>query len=283
MAIIDTHVHTISNDTGRYPRGDNPPSWANDLPSVAAEDLIRTLDAGGVDKAVLVQPFGIYGYDNTYTVESARRFSERFVSVGLVDLLAADTPEVLSKWAEKGMAGIRFFRNPDNEAVALDDPRMHAAWQAAADLTMPVTIQLPFAQLGQLKAVIGHFSNLKVAIDHLARPPVEGGPPFTAASPLFEMATYPNVYLKFMTPLLDQCQSAGVSVHDLLHQVVDAFGAERLMWGSNYPASRALGYAGVVAIGREMVSTFSSAEQDLILGGTAATFWTGLASHSRAS
>ena len=74
--IIDTHVHVIAADQTRYPlaplagfTGGPGAPWYTDTP-VSAEEMIATNARAGVDRAILVQPFGAYAFDNAYHARS---------------------------------------------------------------------------------------------------------------------------------------------------------------------------------------------------------------------
>ncbi len=74
--LFDTHAHVLSADRERYPystlRGG---AKAPVSPVVfAVEDLVRAMDAGGVDHACIVQRATIYGYDNATRWMRWRRF-----------------------------------------------------------------------------------------------------------------------------------------------------------------------------------------------------------------
>ena len=57
-------------------------------------------------------------------------------------------------------------------------------------------------------------------------------------------------------------------------EVVEAFGADRMMWASNWPvADEAGGYAAWHAAATELVAGCSPQDRDLIFGGTAAAFY----------
>ena len=66
--MIDTHVHLVSEDSGRYPRCADPPlrtagyTWT-------VEQFLVAMNEAGVTKATVVQPFGVYGLDNSYQAD----------------------------------------------------------------------------------------------------------------------------------------------------------------------------------------------------------------------
>src|SRR3954462_3042813 len=108
MSIVDAHAHIVGGDQSEW----------------SAEDLVANMDLVRVNKAVLVQYSSVHGYDNTYVLESARRYPQRFVPV--VTVASADE---LNRSVESGAAGLR-LRAPSRGA-SLDWLTDLALWQRA--------------------------------------------------------------------------------------------------------------------------------------------------------
>ena len=84
--MIDTHVHVVAGDRDRYPlrRHDHPGhEWVDVAPD--ADSLAASMAAAGVGGAVLVQPLGAYGDDNSYTCDAAAD-DEWLAAVAIVDM-----------------------------------------------------------------------------------------------------------------------------------------------------------------------------------------------------
>src|ERR1700675_4934003 len=90
---IDTQAHVVSADQTTYPL--DPPTvdpmgtamsrWF-DAPELSADDLLRRMDDTGIERAVLVQAFSAYQYDNRYTVDAALAHPQRLASSCIIDL-----------------------------------------------------------------------------------------------------------------------------------------------------------------------------------------------------
>ena len=90
---IDSQAHVVSAEHDKYPL--DPPDidpmgtaksrWF-DAPGLAVEDLLQRMDATGIDRAVLVQAFSSYQYDNRYTADAAAAHPDRLVSSCIIDL-----------------------------------------------------------------------------------------------------------------------------------------------------------------------------------------------------
>ncbi len=117
-----------------------------------------------------------------------------------------------------------------------------------------------------------------VVLDHCGFPDLRGGPPFTGAAPLLALAEHPGLHLKVTSHVLeaagaDDPAAAGAFVEHL----VAAFGAERLVWGSDYPQTHGRTYAELVALGRDACRALSDADQARVLGENALRLWPSLA------
>ena len=71
----------------------------------------------------------------------------------------------------------------------------------------------------------------------LARPVLDDGPPYAKAESLFRLARYPNLFLKLTTHNVCDARQGSATPQSFFARVIEAFGAPRLAWGSNYPAS----------------------------------------------
>ena len=284
--LVDTHVHIVSDDHQRYPIEPTTQAtsvssaWYRELP-VTAEELLQLMDNAGVDRATLVQAMSAYRFGNDYAADGARQYSQRFTSVCIIDMLAADAADRLSHWVEeRGIRGIRIFTHVVPE-LQIDDPRTLPVWERAASLGVPVCVNVRLHQARGLSQVLERFPNVPVALDHLGNPEVEDGPPYESAQPLFELAKHPNLHLKYSTVNLYALQKGRADPQDFLQLLVDRFGARRLMWGSNFSATHDRSYRELVEMGRQSVSFLSDEEQRLILGENALRLWPELASDNK--
>jgi L-fuconolactonase len=271
--IVESHCHIISPDQQKYPRdlGPNPGSWVRDL---SAEEFIALNDAVGVERAILVQAFGAYKYDNRYVAEVVATYPQRFVGVCIVDALHPDAPQILDFWVkERGMKGLRVVTWTEPE-LKLDDPRLDRLWQRASELRIPVCVLTNFVQVPRLRRVLEHFDQLRLALDHLGLPRLDDGPHFSKEQALFDLAQFPNFHGKFSSWTITAAAKNGApAVVNFFRRLVDTFGAQRLMWGTNFPASNDRTYQGFVDYARQQLSFLSSDEQRWIFGETALSLW----------
>jgi len=271
--IVESHCHIVSPDQRKYPRdlGTNAAAWVRDL---SAEEFIELNDAAGVERAILVQAFSAYKYDNSYVADSAARYPERFVAVCIVDALKPDAPKTLDYWVkERGVRGLRVVTWTEPETM-LDDSLLDPLWRRASELQIPVCILTNFHQVPRLRPVLEHFGELRIALDHLGLPRLDDGPDFSNEQVIFDLARFRNFYGKFSSWTIAAAEKNGERARvEFFRRLVDTFGAHRLMWGTNFPASNDRSYRGFVEYAQEQLAFLRPDERRWIFGETALSLW----------
>lgn len=281
MDLIDIHPHIISDDEGRYPPAPlfgKRSDWSQERPCTV-ETLIAAMDAAGVAKAAVVHSSTTYGFDNRYVVDGCNQYKDRLVAVGSVDMLADDVPAVIRDWAKQGLAGLRIFTGgstKDFDPSELDNPKSFKAWEMLAELGLPMCIQTGPVGLPQVRMLAEKFSGVSIILDHLGRPDVLDGPPYAAAQSLFDLADLPNVFLKLTPRIFGDVKKGAASAETFFPRVVEAFGAQRLAWGSNFPTSPGT-LAEILATARAGLASLSAEDQAWVFGGTARRLYPALA------
>ncbi|MDF2114430.1 amidohydrolase family protein [Roseiarcaceae bacterium H3SJ34-1] len=270
---VDIHPHVISPDEVRYPRdplGGVLSDWARDRPVTPAQ-MIEAMDEAGVKRSALVQASTCYGYDNSLVADAVSAYPDRFAGVFSVDVLHEDAPEQIRMWVGKGLSCLRLFTTGSTmpqQAGWLDDPRTFPAWACAQDLGIPVCVQMKLTAVDQLKTLLDRFSRVAVILDHLGSPDARDGAPYAAAQPLFDLAAYPNVYLKATIRNVRMIAEGGGPFEPFFRKVVEVFGASRIAWGSNFPTSDA-SLKRIVEESRGAMAFLSETDQDWIFHRTA--------------
>jgi predicted TIM-barrel fold metal-dependent hydrolase len=278
---IDIHPHVISDDLARHPLSPltgEQSTWSRERP-VTYEQLLRAMDAAGVSRAALVQASTCYGHDNRYVAEAVAAHPDRFTGVFSVDVTAADAPRAIERWLEAGLTGLRVFiagHTTAHDDARLDDPRAHAAWDYVVRHDVPVSVQLRADRLPQLVNVLEQFPGARVLLDHFARPKLQDGPPYAEAASLFALARFPNLFLKYTTHNVRESALGASTPAAFIRRAIDAFGANRIAWGSNFPASDGT-LAELVGAARSATATLSPDEQRAIFHDTACALYPALA------
>ncbi|WP_327673124.1 MULTISPECIES: amidohydrolase family protein [unclassified Streptomyces] len=278
MRYFDTHTHAISSDADTYPPkplGGTRSEWSQTRP-VDVTGLIRSLDEAGVERAALVHASTVYGFDNRYAADALAKFPDRLVGVCAVDFLSDSAVPDLRHWIEeRGFSGVRIRVSDGTTKVptpgsGLSDERMAAVWDYVESRGVPVCIQMHSKDTGKLLQVLEAHPTLTVLLDHAGRPDASGGPSYPKLDELGQLARFPRVNLKITPPALRRLNDTeGADVVEVLRRLAGIFGADHLMWGSNFPASD-----GSLKDLRDsiegLLSWMSPDERADVLGGTAA-------------
>jgi predicted TIM-barrel fold metal-dependent hydrolase len=279
--VIDLHAHVISADTQRYalaPLSGHQSDWARERP-VGVEKMLDAMDEAGVAKSALVQASTSYGHDNTYVADAVAAHPERFTGVFSVDVFQTGAPERIRHWMSKGLSGLRIFiagHTATAKDARLDDPRSFPAWDFASEAGIPVCVQLRAAGLPQLVTVLERFPRVRVILDHMARPTIDDGPPYAAAGSLFSLARYGNLYLKLSTHNVRESRAGKATPGSFFARVAGEFGASRIAWGSNFPASEG-SLPGLLAEARSALAALPNRDRDWVFFRTAQSLFPALA------
>jgi L-fuconolactonase len=278
---FDAHAHIVSTDTARYPSA--PLSGRvrdGDLDDpITAERLLGLLDANDVERAVVVQRAHIYGYDNAYVVDAAERYPDRLRAVCAIDAQSPDGPRQVRYWVgERGAIGIRLtepYRGADTSWF--DSPAALATWESAAELGVPVRLHFfrwnRAACLPAVAPLLGRFPQTTVVIDHLSNLSAEAGPPdYGLDAPLAALMPHPNLHLLVSTINLARLDAEQVPAAPAIEHIVRAFGAARVMWGSDVGQSKP-GYAQMCALADAAVASLTAEERRQVLHDTGRTVY----------
>lgn len=281
VPVIDIHPHVISADVSRYPRapiGGHQSAWSQERPA-GVEQLIVEQDRAGIRKAALVQASTCYGHDNSYVADAVNAYPQRFTGVFSCDILAPDACDTMAHWMARGLTGLRLFTTGSTmpgQAGWLDDPRSFPAWRKAEESGLPVCLQMTAEGIPQVENVLRRFPRLRVVLDHLARPVQEDGPPYKAADSLWRLATFPGVYLKVTERNFLGAKKGKATPDTFFGRLVSEFGASRIAWGSNFPASeRSL--PELLALAQNSLGFLPEADREWIFSRTAQTLYPTLA------
>jgi len=137
-------------------------------------------------------------------------------------------------------------------------------------------IQTGAVGLPQITRLAKRFPNVPIILDHLGRPNVTDGPPYKAASTLFELAPLENVYLKLTPRIFVDIKKGQATAETFFPLLVDLFGSQRLAWGSNYPTSEGT-LGGNLDVAKDCLKSLSDEDQAWIFGKTAQVLYPRLA------
>ena len=278
--LIDSHAHVVSDDFTRYPVSPLSGTLDRKLDDpMTAEKLLAAMDAQGVERAVLVQRAHVYGYENSYVCDMAARYPDRFDAVVCIDAAALNGAERARYWIqERGAVGLRLTE--PSKGANLDwfaGPAAAAVWRLAAELKASLCLHMyrwnRVEALRALHPIATSNPTVPVVLDHVSNIVGEAGPPdFGIDEPLLALKALGNVYLKVTMINFGKLLAAGQKLEPLVAQVVRAFDANHLMWGSDIGQSPG-SYAELVQYAIDSVQRLSVEQQRAVLHRTTANVY----------
>jgi predicted TIM-barrel fold metal-dependent hydrolase len=264
--IVDSHVHVATADD-RYPlapTGIGTDWWRGPGCDVGA--VAGRMAASGVDRAVLVQAVGPYGFDNGYVVAAAGAHPDRFAAVVAVDLDAADHLARIEDLASVPVVtGLRLFGMTDARRW-LDRGIAPGVLAAVADLGLTAVLTVTADDLRGRQGLRGAIERAAcpVVLDHCGFPTFRAGR-IAPGEPVLALAELDHVRLKVTT---NTFLAAGGDPAALVDQLAGSFGPGRLVWGSDHPQTPG-GLPAAVALGRRAVRDLAPDAAARILGANA--------------
>ncbi len=273
LPVIDAHHSLWDPDR---PAEAGPVDSPEALPAaLRPDDLVAELELERMTGTVAVTlPHSIA--DSRHLL--ARAESMAFVQgvVGWVDLtstrVAADIELLRAGPGGRKLVGLshRVSGEPDPEWLLRDDVRRGIAEVGAADLAFD--LQVGTHELRAASELCASLPWVRFVLDHLGSPPIASGDLTSWGRALLPLAELPNVSAK-ISGLVTQADWHTWSIDDLRDPVelaIDAFGARRLMLGSDWPTCLLAGaYADVMDSARYLLGELPVHLQDEVRGGTA--------------
>jgi L-fuconolactonase len=234
MLIIDSQVHAYErNHPGR--------PWVGHLhgpPEVTGDQMVAAMDEVGVNGALLVSPYAMYGFDASYALEAYAKHPTRFGVIKPVDPTDPNVADVVAAWKKtKGTVAVRIMlsRGASTDAA---DPGLNRVLAAAGQHTLPVNM-LAWGRLPQAAALAQRNPNTVIVVDHVGlQQPFEApvpAQPFADLPNVLKLAQQPNIMLKISGACTLSHQPYPYSdIWDPLARIFDAFGFQRCMWGTDW-------------------------------------------------
>ena len=227
MTWVDAHIHAWTTDVQNYPL--SPGTGVEDLdpPEFTPEMYLRYARPSGISKVVIVQT-GYHQFDNSYATDAVKRFPDVFRVIGIVDENKENVQEDMEALLEQGVGGFRI-------GVDYDGPQWDRLFRAAATTGQAMCPITHPAGAPAIKEITARHPDTTVVIDHMTR--IGEMEPINDAhiEQLTDIAKLPNAHVK-----LSRLHALGDGPpHDdlipMIKRIIDAFGPERCMWGSDSP------------------------------------------------
>ena len=232
-----------------------------------AADLEPLLKANGIDGTIAVQARQVVEETESLLAMAEEYDFIRGV-VGWVDLRSPDVETQLERFRDrKKMVGVRHVvqDEPDDKFVLRDDFMRGIGKLKAYDLVYDILVfphQLPAAI-----DLVQRFPEQVFILDHIAKPYIKDKKMSPWDSDIKKLASFENVSCKLsgMVTEADWHNWAAEDLRPYMEVVLEAFGAERLTIGSDWPVCTLAGqYGGVVSIAADFIAQLSDSEQKAI-------------------
>ena len=270
---LDSHQHFWSYDAAQYPWIPKGTALHRDwLPG----DLAPLLGAAGLDGCIAVQARQTTE-ESRWLLELAEHHAIIKGVVGWVDLRAANVGEELAALARHPrFVGVRHVvQDEQDDGFMLGAEFLHGIG-ALGGHKLTYDLLITARQLPAAIAVVQRFPEQPFVLDHVAKPPIKAGVLSPWREQIRELARAPNVLCKVsgMVTEADVKTWQPADIRPYLDVVFEAFGEDRLMYGSDWPVCLlAAEYARVFALVRDYIAPLSAEAQVKVLGGNAARFY----------
>jgi predicted TIM-barrel fold metal-dependent hydrolase len=268
--IIDSQIHAYEANTPKRPWV-TVPNWP---PSATGDEQVAAMDKLGIDGAIFISAFSIYGYDASYAVEVQRKHPGRFAIVKPVNPDDPAVLETIAEWKKQpGAVGIRVIatkepgRNPS-------DKGLDRVLREAVRHDFPVNI-LCWGNLERGTAVIDRHPDTRFIIDHLGilqpRTPPAPAQPWADLPKVLDLARRKNAVIKVSGACtLSQKPYPFPDIWDPLSRLFDAWGFERCLWGTDWTRAFAVvNYEQAVEPFRK-TDRLTDTERAMLMGGACA-------------
>jgi predicted TIM-barrel fold metal-dependent hydrolase len=270
---IDAHVHVWTPDTRSYPLAAGFSAEKDMVPaSFTPEQLFAQCKPRGVTRVVLIQ-MSFYKFDNRYMLDTMARHRGVFRGVAIVD--ENDTTRLTDRMRQLAGCGVRGFRIYSSKAQAeawSQSPGMEKMWAYAADHGLAMCLLADPDALPIVHAMCSRFPKTRVIIDHFARIGMKGPVKPGDLDNLRRLAEFPHTYVKTSAfYALGRKKAPYTDLSPLVRSLRDAFGAQRLMWGSDAPFQVEGGhtYANSIAFIRDSLPFLTAEDKEWMLRKTA--------------
>lgn len=269
---LDAHVHVWGGEKTAYPFGPHD-GLAAPKENFDGARLAQALDAAGVQLALAIQS-RVYGYDHAYLFAAVSSLRDRLRVLPLLNAVRPSNVDEMQALAERdGVAGFRVIALGPAPADWLIGPDATRLWSRLAELDLPIGLLIGPSQLPIVETLAQRHAGLRIVLDHLGGIQADAWPGWGPV--LLGLGGRPNVYVKLSA--LGHLSGGSFPYPDLhppVRELLDSFGAGRLLWGSDWPHVYEYGtYAESAQSVAAAIGIEGAAEQDLIFGGTAASLY----------
>jgi L-fuconolactonase len=269
---IDSHVHFWRYNVTEY-------AWIDDTMTPLRRDFtpdnaLDVMRPAGIDACVVVHVRQTLD-ETRWLLQLAERHPFIVGVVGWVDLRSDDLDAQIQSVAHPKLVGVRHIVQAEPDDF-LRDARFRQGVERLARHGLAYDILIYARQMPAAIEFSSRLPGIRLVLDHLGKPDIKRNGFDSWRRDLNRIAAIPNVCAK-LSGLVTEADWNRWTIEDLhryVNAAIDAFGPERLMFGSDWPVcTLAARYEQVVEIIRMAIDERPQSEQDSIFGGTAQRLW----------
>ena len=269
---IDSHQHYWHFNTADY-------GWMGENMSVIKHDflpidLLPELKSIDFDGSVAVQARQSLE-ETCWLLQLADEHPHIKGVVGWLDLRSEQVEEQIAAFAKHPKAvGVRHVIHDEEDVDFMLRPEFIRGVKLLEKYNLAYDILIFPTHLTNAIQFVKQFSEKQTfVVDHIAKPLIKDGIVSPWKEEIKALAQFPNVYCKVsgMVTEADWSKWKPENIRPYLDVVMEAFGSERILIGSDWPVCLVAGkYSQVMQVVIDYISTFTDKEQAMILGENAA-------------
>lgn len=267
--IVDAHQHFWHYDPAEY-------GWIDGRMAALKRDflpvdLVPHLEQAGVDATIAVQTQQTLD-ETMWLLQLAGEHEFIAGVVGWVDLQADAVEAQLESVRRQKLCGIRHIVQSEPDDRFLLGAAFGRGIAALGRAGLPYDILIYPRHLTIATDFVARFPSQRFVLDHLAKPEIRSAAIDDWARDLRRLAAAPNVWCKLsgLVTEADWQSWTPAQIEPYLDVAFDAFGPGRLIAGSDWPVcTLASDYSRTMAVVRDYLGRFTSAEREAVLGGNA--------------
>jgi L-fuconolactonase len=274
MKRIDSHQHFWKFDPVRD-------SWINDDMKIIQkdflpEDLQPLLKQNGFDGCVAVQSDQTEA-ENHFHFQNAENFDFIKGIVGWIDLQSKAVEERLEYYTQfKKIKGFRHVLQGEPQRDLMLQPAFMNGISLLRKYNFTYDILIFKDQLQYIPKFVSSFPDQRFVIDHISKPDIKSGEIDQWKQDIRQIAQFENVHCK-ISGMVTEANWKNWKKEDFkpyIDVVVEAFGINRIMFGSDWPVCLvAASYDEMLGIAEDYFSSFSKEEQERFFGLNAIRFY----------
>ena len=270
---IDAHQHfwQLAARAGGWP----PPSLAAIYRDFAPDDLAPLLAEHGVAGTVLVQSLPSEA-DTDWLLALAERAGFIRAVVGWTDLLAVDALAAIARLASNSkLKGLRPMLQDLDDEQWIANPALAPGLRAMAEHGLRFDALVLPRHLPALLQCARDYPALSIVIDHAAKPPIADASFGQWREDMAQLAALPNVHCKLSGMVTEAKQDWNVDdLRPYVSHVLEVFGAQRVIWGSDWPVvDLAGGYGAWLAASETLLAHLGQQDRNDIFGLNSCRFY----------